>query len=129
MAPEAQMAYNIASQAARYLTMKLLGHCWSVATEHSMSSLEDRLVPMAAYTMAAKQTLGHCSPVATEHSMSVVTDRLVLMVAYTLAPMAARHLTPKPLAYHSLIATGHSILAAVALADLEAYTLASVIQE
>jgi hypothetical protein len=123
VAPEAQMAYNIASLAARRLTTKLLVHCSLVATEHSMSSLADRLVPMVAYTMA------HCSSVAMGHSTSVVTDRLVPMVAYTLAPMAARRLTPKPLAYHWPIATGHSIPAAVALADLEAYTLASAMQE
>jgi hypothetical protein len=102
--------------------MKLLVHCSLVATEHSMSSLADRLVPMVAYTMA------HYSLVATEHSMSSLADRLVPM-AYTLAPMVARRLTPKPLAYHWPIVMEHSILAAVALADLEAYTLASATQE
>jgi hypothetical protein len=122
VAPEEQMAYNIALLAARRLTMKLLEHCSQIATEHSMSSLADQLVPMVAYTM----TLVHCSSVAMGHSTSVVTDRLVPMVAYM---MAVRRLTPKPLAYHSLIAMGHSILAAVALADLEAYTLASAMQE
>jgi hypothetical protein len=117
------MAYSIASLAARHLTTKYLVHYSLVATEHSMSSLADRLVPMVAYTMA------RCSSVAMVHSTSVVTDRLVPMVVYTLAPLAARRLTPKPLAYHWPIVMEHSILAAVALADLEAYTLASATQE
>jgi hypothetical protein len=119
VAPEAQMAHNIASMAVRLKTKPLV-HCSLVATGHSMSPSADQSV-----TMAAKQTLVHCSLVATGHSMSVVMDRQVPMVAYTLALMAARHLMPKPLAYHSPIATGHSIPAAVALADLEAYTLAT----
>ncbi len=118
-APEALTAYNTALMPAGHLTMNPSVYGSQAARGHS--TLVDQLEPMVACMLASVvQLLTHYLPFLTEHSTLV--DQLEPMAAYMLASVAAIRLMLKPLAYHWLAVTGHSIPVVAVSAELEVYT-------